>query len=105
MEYRKLVRDGIPDLIRQKGQKAVTTVLSHGEYALRLEEKLDEEVAEFHESKELEELADILEVVYALSEATGHSVSALQEAYQRKHRERGGFADRLFLCSVEENGQ
>ena len=102
MEYHKLVRDRIPHIIQQKGQTAITAVLSDREYALRLEEKLDEEVAEFHESKDLEELADILEVVYALSEAGGHPVSELQAVYQRKHQERGGFAKKIFLRSVEE---
>ena len=69
------------------------------EYAHYLEQKLDEEVAEFHKDKNVEELADILEVVYALAENMGHTKEELLEACQKKHDERGGFRDRIFLIS------
>ena len=59
--------------------------------------KLDEEVAEYHESGELEELADVLEVVYALAQARGHSVEELLSVCQEKHERRGGFSQKLFL--------
>lgn len=50
---------------------------------------------------EIEELADILEVVYALCEMQGHSAEALVRAYEKKHRERGGFSKRIFLIGKE----
>lgn len=68
-----------------------------------LEEKLEEEVAEFHESNQLDELADILEVVYALSEAQGRSVDELMAAYRKKHEERGGFFKNIFLIGKKES--
>ena len=58
---------------------------------------MDEEVLEFHTDKNLEELADILEVVYALAAYLGYSKEQLLEAYEKKHMERGGFNDRIFL--------
>ena len=61
--------------------------------------KLDEEVREFHSDKNLEELADILEVVYALTEDIGATKEQLLEAYEKKHAERGGFRERIFLLS------
>ena len=68
-----------------------------------LEEKLEEEVAEFHESNQLDELAGILEVVYALSEAQGRSVDELMAAYRKKHEERGGFSKKIFLIEKKES--
>lgn len=97
MVFEKLVRDKIPEIIEQDGGQAVTRVLSDEEYRVCLEKKLDEEAVEYHESRELDELADVLEVVYALAQADGHTVEELLSAYQRKHEQRGGFSQKLFL--------
>ena len=101
MIYNKLVRDQIPAIMERGGQVPVVRNLDDAEYAHFLERKLDEEVAEFHKDKNVEELADILEVVYALAENLGCSKAMLMEAYQKKHDERGGFRDRIFLISNE----
>ncbi len=101
IRYDKLVRDNIPAMIERNGERAVTRVLDDAEYRARLEAKLDEEVAEFHQSGEMEELADILEVVSALCAAQGHSMDELLEACRRKRDERGGFAQRIFLIGKE----
>lgn len=99
MEYNKLVRDKIPKIIRRQGETPVCRVLSDGEYRLCLEKKLDEEVAEYHESAEIEELADILEVILALAKAQGCTQEELLAIYRRKHEERGGFDERILLIS------
>ena len=104
MEFNKLVRDRIPAIIEAGGERPVTRILNDEEYLRCLEQKLDEETAEYHEGKNLEELADILEVVYALAEAGGHSREELLSVYEKKHEARGGFADRAFLISKEERG-
>lgn len=101
MDYNKLVRDRIPEIIAAQGEKPYFRVLDQEEYLLNLEKKLDEETAEFHKEKNLEELADILEVVYALAEAQGYSSEKLLEIYQKKHDARGGFSKRIFLISKE----
>ncbi len=98
-EYNKLVRDKIPQIIEAQGEKPVTRVLSGEEFHAALEQKLREETAEYLESQELAELADILEVVYALCEADGHTLGELTQAYVEKHEARGGFAGKLFLIS------
>lgn len=99
MEYNKLVRDKIPEIIKSQGEAPVTRTLEDGEYLACLEQKLREETGEYLESGELDELADILEVVFALSQARGHSRADLEAAYERKHRSRGGFEQRIFLIS------
>ena len=95
MEFNKLVRDKIPQMIEAQGEKPVTRTLGDGEYHAALEQKLLEEAGEYRESRELAELADILEVVFALCEADGHTLEARRE----KREIRGGFAERVFLVS------
>ena len=97
----KLVRDKIPMLIKQSGEKPLIRILEQEEYRSCLEAKLNEEVAEFHADKTAEELADILEVVYALAENIGCSRGDLQKIHEKKHAERGGFRDRIFLMGKE----
>ena len=101
MRYDKLVRDKIPELIRKAGETPITRILEDAEYRERLEKKLDEEVAEFHKDQNIEELADILEVVLALNESLGYSREELESAYLKKHEARGGFSDRVFLIGKE----
>lgn len=99
--FNKLVRDKIPEIIEEQGEKVNIRILNDEEYILCLEEKLDEEVAEYHRDKNAEELADILEVVFALAEQYGFSNEELMEIYQRKNISRGGFHNRIFLISKE----
>ena len=101
MVYNKLVRDNIPDIIRKQGENPCTRILDAEDYTHALEQKLDEETAEFHRDKNLEELADILEVVYALAENMGNTKEELHRVYKQKHEARGGFRKRIFLISKE----
>ena len=101
MEYHKLVRDRIPELIERQGETPRIRILEEDAYIEQLERKLDEEVAEYHESRETEELADILEVVLALAKAHGVTQDELIAAYRRKHEARGGFDKRIFLIAKE----
>ena len=101
-EYNKLVRDLIPRIIEKSGKKCTVRILSDEAYLAKLLEKLDEEVAEYKESHNQEELADILEVVYALARATGCSEQKLNALRAAKACERGGFAEKILLESVEE---
>ena len=97
----KLVRDKIPALIERNGEIPKIRILEEQEYRRCLEAKLDEEVAEFHAGQNVEELADILEVVYALAESIGCTREELLACYEKKHAERGGFQKRVFLMGKE----
>lgn len=101
MSYHKLVRDKIPEIIQNSGKHPVTRILSDAEYTACLHRKLDEEAAEFHQEKNAEELADILEVVFALAQDLGISREMLMAVYDKKHDDRGGFSGRIFLEGVE----
>lgn len=99
-EYNKLVRDKIPQIIASSGEHPHTRILEHGEYLHYLEAKLDEEVAEYHRDKNIEELADILEVLFALSQEHGGKEELLRVC-EKKRSERGGFSDRILLIGKD----
>jgi predicted house-cleaning noncanonical NTP pyrophosphatase (MazG superfamily) len=92
----KLVRDNIPRIIRSKGLEPVIYTASTEEYNQRLRDKLREEVEEFLASdNDPEELADILEVLYALTEQAGIDRQELEKLRAAKAEERGSFAQRI----------
>ena len=100
-EYNKIVRDKIPEIIEASGKSCYIHYLEQEEYVVALEQKLNEEVAEYQSDKNLEELADILEVLQALCVAKGHSLEDLEQLRKEKAIERGGFDNRIFLEYVE----
>ena len=96
----KLVRDKIPDIIRENGKECEIEIADGVDYLIALDKKLDEEVAEYHESHSLEELADILEVIYAATKTLGHSVNDLHDVYWKKHFKRGGLFEGIILKRI-----
>ena len=101
--YIKLVRDRIPEIIEATGQSCVTRVLSDTEYIRMLDEKLNEELAEYQESKSTEELADLLEVIEATALARGCSWEELLSIKAQKRQKRGGFEDKILLLEVTDD--
>ena len=100
--YRKLVRDRIPEIIEQSGRTCSCSILSDEDYLKRLDEKLDEELAEYQESKSMEELADLLEVMRAVALARGSSIEEVEEIRRHKAEQRGGFERKILLEEVVE---
>ncbi len=100
--YNKLVRDKIPEIIRSRGADCEVEVLSPEEYLAALDRKLDEELAEYHADRNLEELADLLEVIAAVAAARGATLAEIEAIRAEKARQRGGFEKRLFLKRVME---
>ena len=100
--YNKLVRDLIPEVIEASGNKCRTRVLSDEEYLEMLDAKLDEELCEYHEDKNLEELADLLELIRAAAVARGYTLDELEAARAEKAKERGGFEKKILLIDVAE---
>lgn len=101
MDYNKLVRDKIPSIIEKDGRRPKIHTAKNNEYKIKLEQKLFEEAREFCEGGEIHELADILEVVYALAK-TKHTTAAKLESVRRKRAaERGSFDRRIILDKVQ----
>lgn len=100
IEYNKLVRDLIPDIIIASGKTCITSILSDSDYISMLDAKLNEELAEYQESKSMEELADLLEVIRAVAAARGSSIEKVEEIRREKAEKRGGFEKKLLLTEV-----
>ena len=100
IKYNKLVRDRIPEIIEDSGKQCVYTVLNEEAYLAMLDEKLTEELKEYQESKSMEELADLLEVMMAVAVARGSSIGEIEAIRADKAEKRGGFAKRILLHEV-----
>ena len=100
--YNKLVRDRVPEIIEASGKKCVTEILSDADYLRMADAKLDEELAEYHKDQNIEELADLLEVIYAAVLAHGYTLEDLERVRAEKAEKRGGFSKRILLVEVEE---
>ncbi len=101
--YDKLVRDRIPEIVAADGKQPVVHVADDEEYERRLREKLREEADEFAESGDLEELADVLEVIDAVLENQGASRARLERLRREKRDRRGKFSKRIVLERVESD--
>ncbi len=100
--YNKLARDRIPDIIKATGKTCTTEILSDEEYLRRLDAKLDEELAEYHRDQNIEELADLMEVILAAAKARGCTAEELETIRVAKAAERGGFEKKILLVDVKE---
>jgi predicted house-cleaning noncanonical NTP pyrophosphatase (MazG superfamily) len=97
MKYDKLVRDKIPEIIKSKGGLPITHIANDTEYWQKLKEKLQEEVSEFIEAQNIEEMADILEVVDAIFICKNFDERELKRVKEDKARERGKFNEKIIL--------
>jgi predicted house-cleaning noncanonical NTP pyrophosphatase (MazG superfamily) len=104
--YNKLVRDRIPEIIRQSGKTFNTRKLTSQEFIIELRNKAKEELNEYTKStsnhEAAEELADLLEVMHALAEQHGYSFNQIEEIRKVKAEDRGGFKERIYLIDVED---
>ena len=96
----KLVRDKIPQIIEQEGRQVHMHICDEQEFVERLRDKLQEEVSEFLQDNTVEELADILEVVYALANTQHVSSQQLEAMRSDKAQKRGGFSKRIVIDTI-----
>ena len=101
--YNKLVRDQIPEIIESSGKRCTVEILSDKDHLRMVDAKLDEELAEYHKDQNIEELADLLEVIYAATKARGYSIEQLEAARAEKVAKRGAFDKKILLKEVIED--
>lgn len=99
----KLARNNLHENLATRGATAITRILSDEEYKQALYKKLQEEVGEFLETPIPEELADVLEVVYALAPLIAGSVEELEHVRIAKKEYRGGFDKKIFVEEIRDN--
>jgi predicted house-cleaning noncanonical NTP pyrophosphatase (MazG superfamily) len=103
MQYNKAVRDKIPEIIQKDGHSCNVETLSDEKFLEQLEKKLSEELAEYQNDKNPEELADILEVIYRVAQLKGVSKEELEKVRIKKSEQRGGFDKNLFLIDTSKS--
>lgn len=105
--YHKLVRDRIPDIIEHAGKTCRVEQLTAERFRQALADKLTEEISEYQaattDAEAMEELADILEIMHALTRVYRSSPEQLEIIRQKKADERGGFEKGLFLLEVSDD--
>lgn len=102
IEYQKIVRDRIPEIIEKQGETAQIAVLSRKESIAALQKKLQEELDEYLAAPSMEELADLVEVVRGILFHQNSSWDDLEAVRAEKYAKRGGFEGGIFLKSVEK---
>ena len=98
--HNKAVRDRIPEIIRESGKDCKVITLADTDFLTELEKKLQEELNEYMESKSLEELADLLEIIRRLAELKNSSIEKLEHIRKAKKNERGSFQKNLLLIET-----
>lgn len=99
--YNKLVRDKITDIIEADGRAAKYRILDDNEYRQELNKKLQEEVKEYLEENNVEELADIVEVIYGILNSMDISIKEFEKIRINKQEERGAFEKKIYLEEAE----
>ena len=102
MEYNKAIRDKIPEIIQKDGFSCNIKDLSDEEFLVEIEKKLSEEVKEYQNDKNPEELADILEVIYRIAKLRGVSKEELEKIRIENNSKRGSFDKNLFLIDTSK---
>lgn len=105
--YNKLVRDKIPEIIKNNNGAPIIRILDDNEYKLELEKKLHEEYLEVLETKtpkeRIEELADMLEIINAIAKLENKTLEDVINIAKEKQEKRGGFTEKIFLEKVIEH--
>lgn len=102
--YNKLVRDKIPENINStEGRKCNYKILNDKEYLQELDKKIFEEAHEFIEEHSIEELADLMEVIFAIMKARNISIEEVENVRQAKNNKKGAFGDKIYLIDVEQD--
>ena len=93
----RLVRDRIPEQMRKEGHRPFTRILDDKEYMYQLHVRLGEEVKEYLATRNMEELADVVEVVEAIARARGVTLEEVEGIRKMKAQRDGTFMGRVFL--------
>lgn len=100
--YNKLIRDKNVELMEKKGCKVTFEILNDKRYNEELDKKLREEVEEYLEDYNIEEMADVMEVILAMLEFRGITMEEVEKVRIQKKNRKGGFKNKIYLKDVEE---
>lgn len=101
--YNKLIRDKNVKIMEDKGCKVTYEILDDKRYGEELDKKLKEEVEEYLADYSVEEMADVMEVIYAILEYRGTNMEEVEKVRIKKRNRKGAFKNKVFLKNVEED--
>ena len=101
--YNKLIRDNNVKLMEDKGCKVCYETLDDKRYGEELDKKLKEEVNEYIADYNIEEMADVMEVIYAILDFRGITMEEVENVRTKKRERKGAFKKKIFLKTVEED--
>ncbi len=99
-KFPKLIRDKIPLIIAKENKKPLFHIAKKEEYILHLKNKLLEEVNEFIDNEDVEEIADILEIIYSICEQKKISIEEIEEIRLEKKQAKGSFKNKIILQKI-----
>lgn len=106
VRYNKLIRDKIPEIIKEAGWMPTMRILRKREFFNAVKKKVYEEAKELIQSKGKEgiinEIVDIQELLDVLSSELKITKSEVKKLQEVKRKKRGGFKKRLFLIKEEK---
>ncbi|MBN1330633.1 MAG: nucleoside triphosphate pyrophosphohydrolase [Candidatus Heimdallarchaeota archaeon] len=101
--FDKLVRDKIPEIIKNDGKIVELRVAKNDEEFMQyLSKKLVEEASEYSKDHDINELIDILEVLLEIAKVKNTTFNELNALRHKKKLERGGFSKKIILLVVKE---
>ena len=103
--YNQLVKDNVPKILKEKGSKPHIRTLNDNEYISELEISLDEYVARYTETGGMNELADIMELVYAIAKFKGYDQTKFNALVADRKKKYGGYDNRTYLLNVDEEDE
>ena len=95
--YNKLIRDNNVKLMEDKGCKVTYEILDDKRYGQELDKKLQEEVSEYLADYSVEEMADVMEVIYAMLDFRGITMEEVEKVRLNKRNLKGAFKNKIFL--------
>lgn len=106
VKYNKLIRDRIPEIIKEAGWKPTVRTLKKSEFLNAVKKKVFEEAGELIQSKDkkgiIDEIVDIQELLDVLASEIGLTELEVKKLQAAKRKKRGGFRKRLFLIKEEK---
>ena len=101
--YNKLVRDKIPQILKEENKRFTVRRASQEEMLSFLKRKLLEEVQEFLEEPCLEEMCDVQEVMDGLLREMKYTMGELRLKRADKINKKGAFTEGWILEEVEDD--
>jgi predicted house-cleaning noncanonical NTP pyrophosphatase (MazG superfamily) len=107
IKFNKLVRDRIPEIIKNDGWTPIIKILKDKEFFNALKNKISEEAEELIKARSREdiinEIIDIQELLDVLGIELKLSKLKVKNLQKIKNKKRGGFKKKLFLIKEEKN--